>query len=558
MTARHESAWSQLNEKNDMTIVRRLVLTLGVALLALAFVGGYGLSQLHGSYQRIEGLETHTIPGLKSISMTLDDVADMRLNVYRYVVDGIDDVSRSEIQGEIADADKRFDAHVAEYQSRGISDARDQQMLNADRANINAYRTARTAFFDKVRGGDKDGALAMLHDGGAVHTAAVALNGGLHAHLNYNIERGQTIRDENAAAYKTAFGLMLAIVIGALVVTGLFGSQLYRLISHGLGRLQGTLQRISTSLDLSQQAEVDHMDEIGHTAAALNSLLERMAGVVSEVRVSSDAVGVASKQIAAGNIDLSARTEQQAASLQETAASLDELTATVQGNADSAKQASALAVSTTRISDEGNVAVERMVGTMSEIASSSARIAEITTLIEGIAFQTNILALNAAVEAARAGEQGRGFAVVASEVRSLAQRSSVAAKEIKDLIERSVATIHSGSLQAEEVGRSTAEVQRAIKRVAEIVGEIAAASDEQGHGIEQVNQAIGQIDEATQQNAALVEEAAAAAQSLDEQAIRLSGTVSVFTVNAGRSKGGDRLMIRPVQALEDGVVLQAY
>ncbi|WP_438391568.1 methyl-accepting chemotaxis protein [Caballeronia sp. DA-9] len=541
-----------------MTIVRRLVLTLGVALLALAFVGGYGLSQLHGSYQRIEGLETHTIPGLKSISMTLDDVADMRLNVYRYVVDGIDDVSRSEIQGEIADADKRFDAHVAEYQSRGISDARDQQMLNADRANINAYRTARTAFFDKVRGGDKDGALAMLHDGGAVHTAAVALNGGLHAHLNYNIERGQTIRDENAAAYKTAFGLMLAIVIGALVVTGLFGSQLYRLISHGLGRLQGTLQRISTSLDLSQQAKVDRMDEIGHTAAALNSLLERMAGVVSEVRVSSDAVGVASKQIAAGNIDLSARTEQQAASLQETAASLDELTATVQGNADSAKQASALAVSTTRISDEGNVAVERMVGTMSEIASSSAQIAEITTLIEGIAFQTNILALNAAVEAARAGEQGRGFAVVASEVRSLAQRSSVAAKEIKDLIERSVATIHSGSLQAEEVGRSTAEVQRAIKRVAEIVGEIAAASDEQGHGIEQVNQAIGQIDEATQQNAALVEEAAAAAQSLDEQAIRLSGTVSVFTVNAGRSTGGDRLMIRPVQALEDGVVLQAY
>jgi methyl-accepting chemotaxis protein len=329
---------------------------------------------------------------------------------------------------------------------------------------------------------------------------------------------------------------MLVIVAGALLLTGVFGSQLYRLISRGLGRLQDTLQRISASLDLSQQTQVERMDEIGHTAVALNSLLKRMAGVVAEVRVSSDAVGVASKQIAAGNIDLSARTEQQAASLQETAASLGELTATVQGNADNANQASALAVSTTHISDEGNLAVERMVGTMNEIASSSARIAEITTLIEGIAFQTNILALNAAVEAARAGEQGRGFAVVASEVRSLAQRSSVAAKEIKDLIERSVTTIQSGSRQAEEVGRTTAEVQRAIKRVAEIVGEIAAASDEQGHGIEQVNQAIGQIDEVTQQNAALVEEAAAAAQSLDEQAIRLSGTVSVFTVEAGVSR----------------------
>jgi methyl-accepting chemotaxis protein len=518
-----------------MTIVRRLVMTLGMALLALAFVGGYGLFQLNGSFQRIEGLETHTIPGLKSISMTLDDVADMRLNVYRYVVDGIDDASRSAIEKEIGDADKRFDTHVADYQSRGVSDPTDQKMLDADRAHMAAYRAARTSFFEKIRAGDKDGALAMLHDGGAVHTAAVALNSGLHDHLNYNIERGEAVRNENASAYKMAFGLMLVIVVGALLSTGVFGSQLYRLISRGLGRLQETLQRISTSLDLSQQTRVERMDEIGHTAVALNSLLKRMAGVVAEVRVSSDAVGVASKQIAAGNIDLSARTEQQAVSLQETAASLGELTATVQGNADNAKQASALAVSTTHLSDEGNLAVERMVGTMSEIASSSARIAEITTLIEGIAFQTNILALNAAVEAARAGEQGRGFAVVASEVRSLAQRSSVAAKEIKDLIERSVATIQSGSRQAEEVGRTTAEVQRAIKRVAEIVSEIASASDEQGHGIEQVNQAIGQIDEVTQQNAALVEEAAAAAQSLDEQAIRLSGTVSVFTVEAGSS-----------------------
>jgi methyl-accepting chemotaxis protein len=196
----------------------------------------------------------------------------------------------------------------------------------------------------------------------------------------------------------------------------------------------------------------------------------------------------------------------------------------VQQNADAARQANALAISTTRISDEGNLAVERMVGTMNEIASSSSRIAEIISMIEGVAFQTNILALNAAVEAARAGEEGRGFAVVAAEVRSLAQRSSSAAKEIKDLIEQSVATIQSGSQQAQEAGRATAEVQQAIRRVAGIVEEIATASDLQGHS---------QIDQVTQQNAALVEEAAAAAQSLDEQVTRLDGAVSVFTVSNG-------------------------
>jgi methyl-accepting chemotaxis protein len=521
-----------------MTIVRRLVLTLGVALFALVLVGGYGLAQLYGSNRRIDSLEMHTIPGLKSISLALDDVADLRLNVYRYVVDGLDDASRADIAGLVADADKRLDQHIAEYEAAEVShaaaDTMAAQRLDADRTRIAAYRSARSQFFDKLRAGDRDGALAMLHDGGAVHTAAVALDKGLHDHLDYDVAHSQAVHDENAAQFRMAFGLLIAIVAAAFLATGGFGVHLYRLIGAGLHRLQDTLQRVSRSLDLSQHAQVTRMDEIGHTALALNSLLERMAAVVAEVRLSSDAVGIASKQIAAGNQDLSSRTEQQAVSLQQTAASIAQLTVTVQQNADNAKQASSLALSTSQISDEGSQAVERMVGTMSEISASSAKIAEITSLIEGIAFQTNILALNAAVEAARAGEQGRGFAVVAQEVRNLAQRSSAAAKEIKELIERSVATIHAGSSQAQEAGRTTAQVQQAIRQVVSLVGEIATASDEQGRGIEQVNQAVSQIDEVTQQNASLVEQAAAASGSLDEQATRLSGAVAVFTVQGGR------------------------
>jgi methyl-accepting chemotaxis protein len=404
------------------------------------------------------------------------------------------------------------------------------QMIESDKASLTAYRGALKNFEASVRAGDLEGARASLMVGPS-HFAGRTLRAGMDSHIAYNVKLGHDLRDANNTAYSQAFWLLMSCMVVALVVSGGLGLQLYCLITSGLNSIQRTLQHVSQSMDLTHTAKVERMDEIGRTATAFNALLVRLAEVVGEVRGSVGSVSVAAGQIATGNVDLSSRTEQQAASLEETAASMQELTTTVKPNTDNARQASTLALSATQLSDQGNQVVTRMVETMGEITASSTKIAEITALIEGIAFQTNILALNAAVEAARAGEQGRGFAVVASEVRNLAQRSSAAAKEIKHLIETSVGTIQEGSSQAAEVGRTTDEVGRAVRRVADIIGEIAAASEEQGRGIEQVNQAVGQMDEVTQQNAALVEEAAAAAQSLNEQATKLNEMVSIFTVS---------------------------
>jgi methyl-accepting chemotaxis protein len=262
---------------------------------------------------------------------------------------------------------------------------------------------------------------------------------------------------------------------------------------------------------------------------------QRLATTIGSIRKSAESVSIASQQIASGNIDLSARTEGQAASLEQTAASMSELTQTVSRNSDNARNASALATQAAQVANTGNSAVEGMVRTIGEISGSSTKISEITGVIEGIAFQTNILALNAAVEAARAGEQGRGFAVVASEVRNLAQRSASAAKEIKEMITTSVAIIEGGTQQAAEVSATMADIKDAVHRVSDIVGEIATASEEQNRSIHQVGQAVTQMDETTQQNAALVEEAAAAAQSLEAQARKMKQIVSVFRTGDSRS-----------------------
>jgi methyl-accepting chemotaxis protein len=302
-----------------------------------------------------------------------------------------------------------------------------------------------------------------------------------------------------------------------------------RMIVRPLRHAIGMAGRIAGG-DLTSEIKVVGRDETAELLQALKGMNDSLKKIVGEVRGGTDAISTASQQIASGNADLSQRTEEQASSLEETASSMEELTSTVKQNAENARQANQLAASASEVAVKGGRVVGEVVGTMSSINESSKKIVDIISVIDGIAFQTNILALNAAVEAARAGEQGRGFAVVASEVRNLAQRSAAAAKEIKALIGDSVDKVGAGTKLVDQAGHTMQEIVASVKRVTDIMSEITAASQEQSSGIEQVNQAITQMDEVTQQNAALVEQAAAAAEAMQEQAHTLAQAVSVFKI----------------------------
>jgi methyl-accepting chemotaxis protein len=306
-------------------------------------------------------------------------------------------------------------------------------------------------------------------------------------------------------------------------------NQLSAVTDTGLRDVVRVAQALAAA-DLTLKITKDYPGLFGQTKDAVNTTVDNLLRLVGEVRVSVDSISTASKEIATGNNDLSQRTEIQASSLEETAASMEELTATVKQNAESARQANQLAHSASNVAEKGGAVVKEVIHTMSSINESSNKIVDIISVIDGIAFQTNILALNAAVEAARAGEQGRGFAVVATEVRNLAQRSAAAAREVKALIGNSVEKVEAGAKLVDNAGKTMEEIVVAVKRVTDIMTEISAASSQQSSGLEQVNQAIAQMDEVTQQNAALVEQAAAAAESLEEEAQSLSGSVSVFKI----------------------------
>jgi methyl-accepting chemotaxis protein len=349
------------------------------------------------------------------------------------------------------------------------------------------------------------------------------------------VDKLATVQLDGAAAeyhaaqklYEIVLWTTLAVSGTVLVVAALVGLGLIRSITGGIGRAVEVAQTVAAG-DLSSNILVDRRDEIGTMLGALKHMNESLVAIVGDVRNASESIATGSAQIAHGNADLSQRTEEQASNLQQTAASMEELTATVKHNADTARRASELAEGASQVAAQGGDVVGQVVATMDGITDSSRKITDIIGVIDGIAFQTNILALNAAVEAARAGEQGRGFAVVASEVRSLAQRSATAAKEIKVLIGESVGKVENGTRLVADAGRTMGDIVDQVRRVSVLIGEISSASDEQSRGIGQIDDAVTQLDQVTQQNAALVEESAAAAESLRVQADSLAKTVGTF------------------------------
>jgi methyl-accepting chemotaxis protein/methyl-accepting chemotaxis protein-1 (serine sensor receptor) len=351
----------------------------------------------------------------------------------------------------------------------------------------------------------------------------------LTAYLSERAENNRILIDSRIGSAAIWLGGGLA---GALILSVIAGRFMTNTVTVSLDQAISVARRVAEG-DLSTRAKVVGDNEFARLLSSLNTMTEKLATIVGQVRHGTDGIASASAQIADGNRDLSVRTEQQAASLEETAAAMDELTATVRQNGEGAREASRLARLASDVANKGGAVVGKVVTTMGTIDSSARRIAEITSTIDGIAFQTNILALNAAVEAARAGDNGRGFAVVASEVRALAQRSAVAAKEIKELIGDSLAKVDAGSALVAEAGRTMNEVVLNIESVTRIVMEISDASTEQSQGIELINRAVSDMDAGTQQNAALVEEAFAASASLHEQAAELAAQAAVFRIEPG-------------------------
>ncbi|ARP81667.1 hypothetical protein CAL12_13165 [Bordetella genomosp. 8] len=511
-----------------MNISQRIAATLLLAFVSLLFVGLYGIHALQLDERRSDAFQMDILPSLETLTTLRGLITAERLTLAQTILFQ-DDKRQAEVAKVLDDEDRQYDTLLDRYASTYVNDdAQDASLVQRDRQNLAAFRQARTAVVERSRAHDVPGALAVLAPGGNFFTVVAKQTDDLDHHVDYVKRASADVHAANFATYQRTVRIFIGVMTLAALALLLMGTRTFIGIRRGLRDMRGTMQYVNQALDLTRRVPVRRMDEIGAAASAFNELMARLGAVLRAVDRGSEAVSVATRQISAGNADLSARTEKQAAALEQTAASMTQLAETVRQNADNAREADGLTVSATQVVDTGHAAVQRMAVTMADITARSGKIADITTLIEGIAFQTNILALNAAVEAARAGEQGRGFAVVATEVRALAQRAAAAAKEIKVLIEASASSVRDGAAQAGEVGHAMDEAQAAIQRVAAMVGEIAGASAEQSQGIGQVTQAVGQMDEVTQQNAALVEEAAAAAAALLDQAETLRRAVAVF------------------------------
>ncbi|UUE46191.1 methyl-accepting chemotaxis protein [Pectobacterium aroidearum] len=512
-----------------MNITQRLLLTFSLMSLALISLVIVTLSLLSGFQSRFEYVQDNAIPSIKDLNSLVDKSNSLVLFLYRHQTTD-DDRKLPAIEQDINRAIEEIKNLNEYYLINDVSSEEDRQLTNKAIDLTKKLQASLPVFLNASKANQNEIALGLLQGTGGPGEAVRELLANYRKQFDLNVKLGDDLRVVNKRIYEqTWFGLLSGTLLIVLLI-GFFAVRTILGIRKSLNNMSQTMESVSTHLDLTIQADDRRKDEVGNTARAFNRLMHRVSSALASVSASSQSVSSAATQIAAGNEDLSSRTEEQAASLEQTAASMTEISETVRQNAENTQQASLLAGNASRISINSADSVNTMLNTMEHIRTSSGKITDIIALIEGIAFQTNILALNAAVEAARAGEQGRGFAVVAGEVRTLAQRSSTAAREIKDLIDASNSLVSAGVDQASDVGKNMSAMKDAIQQVTDLVNEIAAATEEQSRGISQVHQAVNQMDDVTQQNASLVEEASAASQSLQEQASTLSQLVGQFIV----------------------------
>jgi len=517
---------------NNITIKSRLVFVIGFLSLLLVAIGVLGLFSLSSTNESLRTVYEDRLVALGYLDtvatkmnqnqIDLNEVVAGQLSAFPPPVETVDKIL-VDVRKRIEEIETTWKA----YRSTYATDEEEKLSAEFDTNRRNYGRLGVIPAIAAISAHDFQQAGEVLQ--GPLRETFLPAQKTMADLVKLQTEVGKQQYTDSQTRYARVRIIAIVSILIGVGLAAIVGYWLIRAITGPLNEAVRIAEAVAAG-DLTQRIEVRSTDETGQLLLALKDMNESLGNIVGQVRTGTETITVASRQIATGNADLSSRTESQASSLEETASSMEELTSTVKQNAENARQANQLVASTAEIAAKGGTVVNEVVETMASIKDSSRKIADIIGVIDGIAFQTNILALNAAVEAARAGEQGRGFAVVASEVRSLAQRSAGAAKEIKTLIEDSVGKVDAGGRLVDEAGHTMDEIVTSVKRVTDIMSEIAAASHEQSAGIEQVNQAVGQMDEMTQQNAALVEEAAAAAESLREQAVKLAEAVSVFRV----------------------------